>query len=677
MIKSKKIHRPPAFELLDQALALFGEQQFAAAIEVIGKGLKLAPRNGALWNLLAACALRLGDAARAEHAWRQALIAEPRNPLFHSNLAMLLAELSRLEEAEALCRRALAIDGRLAIVHFNFGVVLAKAGRAAEAEQTYKRALELEPRHEQAGYNLGVLLAQQRRYAEAEPAYRQALAVDPLRVDARVNLGVVLSNLQRIDEAEACFRGALDRQPDNREAMRNLGGVLMRQNRRDEADRYFSQSGNIRSAVAQVNLALLMKDRGRLGEAEAALNTALAIDADSLSAHISMGELLDEQGRSEEARGWFEKAMAIHPSSALGFGAMAHSLARGGDYEQAEHWFRQAIAKPRDAALSRMVFGAFLLTLGRYEEGFALYEGRYAPERSDPFQRPPDTDTPRWTGQDLSGRSILIWPEQGFGDQIQFCRYAALLKARGAVHVALVTHEPLIELFGSLQAVDEVMSFLQFKHRLKQRRDAYDYWSYVMSLPLHCGTGIDNIPAQLPYLKAPSERLDQWKDQLPPRGLRVGLVWKGSKNHKNDLNRSLPGLAALAPLWSVPGIQFISLQKGQGEDEAAAPPASQPLLDLGSQIRDFADTAAIVQQLDLVICVDTAIAHLAGALATPCWLLLPVNIDWRWQLQRSDSLWYPGALRLFRQSEIGNWSGPLDQVLAALGDWAATAAQRH
>lgn len=669
-IKNRKGSKPPAFELLDQAVAQFGEQRYTAAAEIAAKGLKLAPRNGALWNLAAAAALRLGDAARAEQAWRQALIAEPRNPLFHSNLAMLLAELSQLDEAEALCRRALAIDASLAIVHFNLGVVLAKAGRAAEAEQTYRRVLELEPRHEQAGYNLGVLLAQQRRYAEAETAYRQALAVDPRRVDARVNLGVVLGHLQRPDEAEACFREALQSQPDNSEAVRNLGGMLMRQNRREEADRFFNRYGGVRSSVAQVNLALLMKDKGRLAEAEASLNAALAADGDSLSAHISMGELLDEQGRVDEARGWFEKAMALHPDSALPFGAMAHSLARDGRHEQAERWFRQAIAKPRDAALSRMVFGAFLLTLGRYEEGFAFYEERYSSERSDLFQRPPDTDTPRWSGEDLGGRSIVIWPEQGHGDQIQFCRYAALLKERGAAHVALVTHVPLIELFSSLPAVDAVLSFLQFE----QRRDAYDYWSYMMSLPLHCGTCINTIPAPLPYLAAPAPRIELWRERLPQQRRRVGLVWKGSAGNKNDINRSLPGLATLAPLWSVPGIAFVSLQKGQAEDEAAAPPASQPLLELGTRIRDFADTAAIVQQLDLVICVDTAIAHLAGALATPCWVLLPRHIDWRWQQQRSDSPWYPQALRLFRQSRAGDWSEPVAQLRDALMNWAGTAA---
>lgn len=672
-IKSRKSSRPPAFELLDQALARFGEQNYAEAGDIAARGLKLAPRNGALWNLAAAAALRLGDAVRAERAWRQALIAEPRNPLFHSNLAMLLAELSQLDEAEALCRRALAIEPGLAIAHFNLGVVLAKAGRLKDAEQAYMKVLEIEPRHEQAGYNLGVLLAGQRRYAEAESAYRQALAVDPRRVDARVNLGVVLGSLQRGDEAEACFREALDRQPDNSEAMRNLGGVLMRQNRREEADRYFHQSGSIRSSVAQVNLALMMKAKGRYDEAETCLQAALSADGNSLSAHISMGELLDDQGRHAAARVWFEQAMRLHPDSALPVGAMAHSLARGGEPDQAEHWFRLAIAKPRDAVLSRMVFGAFLLTQGRYGEGFELYEERYSAQRSDPFQRPPETGSPRWTGQDLQGRSIVIWPEQGYGDQIQFCRYAALLKARGAAHVALVTHDALIDLFSSLEAVDEVMSFLQFK----QRRDAYDYWSYVMSLPLHCGTRIDDVPARLPYLAAPAQRLQHWRERLPQQGIRVGLVWKGSAGHTNDINRSLPGLASLAPLWTVPGIAFVSLQKGQGEDEAAAPPATQPLLDLGSQIRDFADTAAIVQQLDLVICVDTAVAHLAGALNTPCWVLLPTQIDWRWQQQRADSPWYPQVLRLFRQSRAGDWNEPIDQLREALADRVGASLQKY
>jgi hypothetical protein len=198
----------------------------------------------------------------------------------------------------------------------------------------------------------------------------------------------------------------------------------------------------------------------------------------------------------------------------------------------------------------------------------------------------------------------------------------------------------------------------------------HDYWTFPLSLPLHFNTTVETIPAALPYLSAPPERLSRWQKCLSMDGLKVGLVWKGSAAHINDANRSLPGLSTLAPLWSVPGVTFVSLQKGQGEDEAATPPTGQPVLHLGSDISDFADTAAIVSQLDLVICIDTAIAHLAGALNKPCWVLLPaLGTDWRWLQERSDSPWYPDAMRLFRQTKSGDWTSTIDDVARELRSW--------
>jgi hypothetical protein len=196
---------------------------------------------------------------------------------------------------------------------------------------------------------------------------------------------------------------------------------------------------------------------------------------------------------------------------------------------------------------------------------------------------------------------------------------------------------------------------------------SHDYWSFPLSLPLHFGTTINTIPNALPYLHALPERLEHWHDRLPNKGAKVGLVWKGSALHKNDAYRSLPGLTTLAPLWSVPGVTFVSLQKGQAEDEAVESAADQPLIHLGTDIVDFADTAAIVAQLDLVICVDTAIAHVAGALNKPCWALLPaLGTDWRWLLERSDTPWYPGTMRLFRQAKPGDWTETIRDVTKAL-----------
>jgi len=238
-----------------------------------------------------------------------------------------------------------------------------------------------------------------------------------------------------------------------------------------------------------------------------------------------------------------------------------------------------------------------------------------------------------------------------------------MLKTRGASRITLVCKPPLKTLLETLTGVDEVIL-----HAESSSLQPHDYWTFPVSLPMYFDTTLDTIPASLPYLSALPDRLKQWHGRMPVGKLRVGLVWKG--NIAPNPHRSLPGISYLASLWSVPNINFISLQKGPGEEEASKPPVGQPIIDLGSDIQDFADTAAIVAHLDLVICIDTAIAHLVGALNKPCWVLLPaIGVDWRWFQERTDSPWYPDAMRLFRQTRPGDWSETVSEVTTSLKAW--------
>ncbi|MBF0460153.1 MAG: hypothetical protein HQL87_02040 [Magnetococcales bacterium] len=267
---------------------------------------------------------------------------------------------------------------------------------------------------------------------------------------------------------------------------------------------------------------------------------------------------------------------------------------------------------------------------------------------------------PLWQGEDLTGKSLLIFSEHGFGDQIQFCRYVTRLLAAGIRWCTVVCDPPLVALLASLAGVDQVLV-------KGQDCPPHDFWLFYLSVPLHLATTPATIPDQIPYLHAPADRLARWEGLMPKQGFRVGLVWHGNPQHTNDANRSLPGLTVLAPLWSVPGVAFVSLQKGAGEKEASQPPPGQPILHWGDWIQDFADTAAIVTHLDLVISVDSAVAHLAGALGKPCWVMLPaVGTDWRWLHGRTDSPWYPGVLRLFHQEQPGEWSTVVQQIREAL-----------
>jgi Tfp pilus assembly protein PilF len=412
-------------------------------------------------------------------------------------------------------------------------------------------------------------------------------------------------------------------------------------------------------AEVHANLAFLHDERGEWTQAQACYQRALALQPDRAQLHLNYGTLLAGLKRLDEAEAAYTRAIQLEPQSAGGWSNLGGLYAGMKRDAEAELCCRQALARDPEHAKARFNLAYVLLRQGRYEEGWPCLEARdwYGALQAQ-------LKCPRWQGEPLLGRSVLIGPEAGYGDMIQFVRYAPLLRARGAARITILCPPALKPLLLTLAGVDEVLAWDD-----AMPAAGWDCWTPLLSLPLHCGTRLTSIPAQLPYLAALPARSDRWHARLPAtgRGLRVGLVWKGNPRFENDADRSLPALDVLVPLGKVPGVQFVSLQKGEGEDEALDPPSGLPLLHLGSQIEDFADTAAIVAELDLVICVDTAVAHLAGALGRPCWVLLPYyKTDWRWLEQRGDSPWYPGVMRLFRQSASGDWAPVIDAVAQAL-----------
>jgi len=311
--------------------------------------------------------------------------------------------------------------------------------------------------------------------------------------------------------------------------------------------------------------------------------------------------------------------------------------------------------------------------VGRLEEAWVYHEVRYAMRTPGAMPAFPETAVAakHWQGEPLEGCSLLVWPEQGFGDQIQFCRYLSLLRELGPSQLTLVCSKPLLQLFRTLDGPHAVLSSEEGASALQQ----HDFWVPMLSLPLRFATGLHNVPASVPYLFAEAGLTQTWGEQLASAaaGLRVGIAWRGNSRHANDSDRSLPSLATLRPLWDVPGISFVSLQKIVPADEPWPNP-DQPLLPLGTQMGGFEDTAAIIAGLDLVMTVDTAVAHLAGAMNKPCWLLLPWRrCDWRWIRGRSDSPWYP-TLRIFRQPARHDWATPVLQAQAALNDFKPPAA---
>jgi Tfp pilus assembly protein PilF len=642
----------------DQGNAHFGNGRLADAAESYRQAIACDPHYAEAYNNLGFVHQAQGDLEQAAAQYRKAIEINPELLTAQLNLGAVLLGLGRAEAAEESLRQVIALAPGHAAALQSLGVIAAQRGEFAQAESLLRRALELQPDYAEAHNNLGLLLTETGRLPEAEASYRRALELKPDYADAHGNLALLLIISRRFPEAEASYRRALELKPDYADAHFNLGILLMEANRLSEAEASYRRVLELKPGYVEAhnNLANLLKEARRLPEAEASYRRALELNPDYADAYNNLGHLLVETMRLPEAEASYRRALELNPDYAEGHNNLGHLLFQEATrLPEAEASFRRALELKPDYAQARFNLSLLLLALGRYAEAWPYFESRYDSNLKKPTSLVPDLPNPQWRGESLDGKSLVICPEQGFGDYVQFARYFPLLRERGVSRLTLYCHPSLKPLLETAAGVDAVITDLALL-------PAHDYWAFPLSLPLHFGTGVDSIPAVFPYLHALPARVERWRERLAPGKFRVGLVWKGNMNHKNDANRSLPGLSALAPLWSVPGVTFISLQKGQGEEEALNPPAGQPILQTGTDIRDFADTAAIVSQLDLVICVDTAIAHVAGALGKPCRVLLPAfGTDWRWLLDREDSPWYSN-MRLFRQKDAGDWELPVQRI---------------
>jgi len=582
------------------------------AAERAGRALQQHPEDAALWSVRGIAARIGGQAGEAERCWRRSLALRPdANVTRH--LAALLIALGRPEDALACFQDSVDRHAADATCWANLGLLRLHRRDDAAAEHALRQALLLDPLQARTLVNLGVLLAAGKRPAEAEAAYRQALALLPDDPAALTNLGLVLEEQHRFAEAESCQRRALVLAPEWPQIHNHLAGVLARRPETAAgAEHHYREALRLEpgNAANLSNLGSLMFDLDRTDEAETLLRQALALDPGLASAHINLGQLL--------------------------------------------------------------------LSLGRLPEGFRHTEMRHrmrVPGAVPGFPETPPAGAARpWQGEPLAGRRLLVWPEQGHGDQLQFCRYLALVRRQHRPDwLTCAVSAPLLGLLrNGLAGADQVIALEDAPAALP----LHDFWVPMLSLPLFCGTTLETIPGPAPYLSADPAVMARWASRLPPAGLRVGLVWRGNLQHDNDADRSLPDLRPLAPLWQVPGVRFVSLQKWAGEDEARQPPPGQPLLHLGSDIETFADTAALLVQLDLLISVDTAACHLAGALGVPCWVLLPAyRNDWRWLRDREDTPWYPRT-RLFRQPRRGDWAAVAEKLRHALARAVDPAAAR-
>lgn len=608
-----------AAQLLEQ-----GESQQALRIAI--RALAEGRRNPDLSNIAGVCAAAMGDDTLASQLWRHALEISPGYAQAWFNLGLWHENQQRFVEAEEHYVQALALDADNVATLLLLSNLLMTQDRMEDAEPWLRKVLAIAPDHPQANNNLGLILASRRQFVEAEQHYRRALANNATDISAGINLGVLLAATNRLQEAEPLYLKMLDIEPDNARALTNYG--------------------------------LLLEALKRPQQAESCQRKALEHEPNSVEILSNLANLLSGQRREPEAETYLQQALSINPDSAATHTNLGVLLANMKRDDDAEDHFRQALSIKPDYLLPRLNLSYLQLAQGRFAEGWLNHETRYDPRLPDNGIPLPPVSMPQWQGEDLNGKSLLVWMEQGYGDQIQFARYISFIKQRWNVLITLVCRPALTALFETLSGVDVLVD----ADTAPELPDA-DYWTLPLSIPLHCNTrDVQNIPVNIPYLAVNPQRIAHWQTALTRPGFKVGLVWQGNPRHHNNPWRSLVEPEQLMPLLEVPGVQFFSLQKDW--DETVSPRFFQhdAVTALGRGIENFADTAAIVAQLDLVICVDTAIAHLAGALGKACWLMLPhYRTDWRWLQDRSESPWYP-SVRLFRQGGDEQWA-PVIQTI--------------
>jgi len=524
------------------------------------------------------------------------------------------------------------------------------AGRLKEAGALYQQILTDQPDHAPSLHLLGVVALQIGQTQLAVNLIGAAAEQDPGVPAYRNDLGEALRLLGDAEGAAACFEALIALKPDHAGAHVNLGIVRQQQGRLAEALTLYERAAALKPAMpeAWTDLGALLLQLQRLAEAEKALMTAFRLAPADVATQLNLGNLRLEQDRIEEAMALYQLVLTTQPNHIAATLNLGRALKELGRPAEALRFYRQAETLAPGNATVQWNLGVCRLLLGDWLRGWQGFEARFAADAVAGT----GIEGPAWTGEALPDGSLLIHAEQGLGDTIQFARFAAVAKERGVGRVVLACQAPLIGLMQHIAGIDAVVP-----------RDgplpAYDAQIAMMSLGAVLKiTGATLPPA--PYLTADPARVRAWAERLGP-GFKVGLVWQGHRLHRNDRNRSLPP-AALAPLLAVPGVKGFSLQKDVSDGDLAALPG---IADLSSRLTDFTETAAAIMAMDLVVAVDTSVAHLAGALGKPVWLALPHAPDWRWLMGRSDSPWYASA-RLFRQTERGAWAGPIAQMAVAL-----------
>ncbi len=570
-----------------------------------------------------------GKLTDAERIYVEVLQQQPNHFDALHLLGVIAAQTKQPERGIELIKKAIGLNAKVAAAHNNLGNALRDLKRTEEALASYDRAIAIKPDDAEAYSNRGITLLELKRHEEALASFDKTIALKPDYAEAYNHRGNALRNLKRTEEALASFDKAIALKADYAEAYSDRGNALRDLKRAEEALASYDKAIAIKGdhAEAYSNRGNALRDLERTEEALASYDRAIALKPDYAEAYNNRGNVLRDLKRTEEALASYDKAIALKP-----------------DYAGA--YWNQSLC---------------LLLMGHFEQGWRQYECRK--KRTEPVGV---RSYPQhlWLGEeDIAGKTLFICWEQGFGDTIQFYRYAKLVEARSA-KVIMSVQEPLRELLKQVSPTIQIIG-------PNEVPTDFDYYCPLLSLPLVFGTTLETIPATIPYLKSNAEKSLFWKEKLGVKNkLRVGLVWSGGfRPNQPELwsvnsRRNIP-LAKLAVLKQ-PDIEFYSLQKGEPAESELAELIHHNwdgphIIDFTSRLNDLSDTAALVENLDLVISVDTAIVHLAGALGKPVWILNRFDTCWRWLLDRTDTPWYPTA-KLYRQEKAGHWDGVVQRI---------------
>ncbi len=601
--------------------------------------------------------------------FRQAIALKPNYVDAHTSLGSTLHQQGKLDEAIAQFNHLLTLKPDSAETYNNLAMVLQEQGKVEAAIAAFKQALVIRPDYPGVCNNLGNILLENKQIEAAIAAYRRALELRPAYAEACNNLGNALQQQGNRDAAVIVYRRALELRPNFVEALSNLGAVLRDQKKTVEGISYLEQALSLQPGFAEIhnNLGNAYQELNRLEDAIACYREAVKLKPDLAEVRSNLGNMLQYMGEFDEAFEHFEQAIATQADFAGAYNNLGIAQRNSGNLDAAFVAYDRAIALNPDFIEAYWNKALNYLLMGDLKNGFAEYEQRFQWSKFIEQNPPRNFTQPRWDGTPLDGKTILLYAEQGMGDTIQFIRYVSFVAQQGG-HIILECHPPLVNLLQTIPHIEQIIPY-------GTPLPAFDVHAPLMSLPHILGTTLETIPADVPYLpvangecRLPHDegQATSAESEIYQSHLKIGFVWDGNSQNPYNRSRTCP-LELLLPLAQISGVILYSLQKEPKPEDIALLQAHPEVQDLRSRLDNFTDTAALIQQLDLIIAVDTAVAHLAGALGKPTWLLLPFAPDWRWMCDRADTPWYP-TMRLFRQPSYGNWEPVLAEIKGALGN---------